>query len=250
MYKKISAASEPAYQMQRRVGDVLRTQNEDLQKDKELLQSTLKDGPKPASLSFGRSFSHVQHTRQEQTDIRKRSDSLEDRAASVIPEPTNPQLGRSCKGFSPVSSGEPSGGESRSTPQRGHATYSNPQPVLNFPNQHDRQSCSACRKSCPRRGNSGKGSRRPGPHCTNRKANMEATTVCQERSKDLHLTNEFLVQENVKQKAARIMMHDVNPETTKMLETLRALQVEIQKLSTQLKDAQQELGSLKEDGET
>lgn len=35
-----------------------------------------------------------------------------------------------------------------------------------------------------------------------------------------------------------------------MLETLRASQVEIQKLSTQLKDAQQELGSLKEDGET
>ena len=58
------------------------------------------------------------------------------------------------------------------------------------------------------------------------------------------------MQENVQQKAVRIMMHDVNTETTTMLETLRALQVGIQKLSTQLKDAQQELGSLKEDGET
>ena len=31
--------------MQRRVGDVLRTQNEDLQKDKQLLQNALQDGP-------------------------------------------------------------------------------------------------------------------------------------------------------------------------------------------------------------
>ena len=35
-----------------------------------------------------------------------------------------------------------------------------------------------------------------------------------------------------------------------MLETLRASQVEIQKLSTQLQDAQQELETLKQDGET
>lgn len=125
----------------------------------------------------------------------------------IIPEPTIWAEGPawSCTGFWAVAGGEAGGGESLSTSRSGRATYSNPQPVLNFPTQHDRQSCSACRKSCPRRGNSGKGSRRPGPHCTNRKANMEATTVCQERSKDLHLTNEFLVQENVQQKAARRM---------------------------------------------
>ena len=46
------------------------------------------------------------------------------------------------------------------------------------------------------------------PRSTNRKPDMEATT-CQERSKELHLKQDFLVQESVQQKAAGRMMHDV-----------------------------------------